>query len=92
MGKLVKKTGLLMLILALVLSFSGCGKKKTADESTKEPEKKVVKEEKKEEPEKEEEMPANLNLLTGLPDLTDGAIGKRPVAVMVNNVPAAMPQ
>ena len=33
MGKLVKKTGLLMLILALVLSFSGCGKKKTADES-----------------------------------------------------------
>lgn len=92
MGKLVKKTGLLMLILALVLSFSGCGKKKTADESTKEPEKKVVKEEKKEEPEKEEEMPANQNLLTGLPDLTDGAIGKRPVAVMVNNVPAAMPQ
>ena len=37
-------------------------------------------------------MPANQNLLTGLADLTDGAIGKRPVAVMVNNVEAALPQ
>lgn len=33
-----------------------------------------------------------MNLLTGLPTLTDGAIGKRPVAVMVNNVDAALPQ
>lgn len=90
MGKIMKRTGLLMLILALILSFSGCGKKKTEDESTKETKKKVVKEETKEET--KEEIPANQNLLTGLPDLTDGAIGKRPVAVMVNNVPAAMPQ
>lgn len=36
--------------------------------------------------------PENVNLLTGLPTLTDGAIGKRPVAVMVNNVDAALPQ
>ena len=42
--------------------------------------------------EPEEETPANQNLLTGVPDLTDGAIGKRPVAVMVNNVSYAMPQ
>ncbi len=48
-------------------------------------------EEKEEEP-VEETIPANQNLLTGVPNLTDGAIGKRPVAVMVNNVPAAMPQ
>lgn len=34
----------------------------------------------------------NVNLLTGLPTLTEGAIGKRPVAVMVNNVDAALPQ
>ena len=32
------------------------------------------------------------NLLTGCNDLTDEAIGKRPVAVMVNNIPAALPQ
>lgn len=42
--------------------------------------------------EPKEEIPANQNLLTGVADLTDGAIGKRPVAVMVNNVSYAMPQ
>ena len=42
--------------------------------------------------EPQEEIPANQNILTGVPDLTDGAIGKRPVAVMVNNVSYAMPQ
>ena len=42
--------------------------------------------------EPQEEIPANQNLLTGVPDLTDGAIGKRPVAVMVNNDSYAMPQ
>lgn len=36
--------------------------------------------------------PENMNLLTGLPTLTEEAIGKRPVAVMVNNVDAALPQ
>ena len=38
-----------------------------------------------------EESP-NMNLLTGIADLSDEAIGKRPVAIMVNNIPAAMPQ
>ena len=32
------------------------------------------------------------NFLTGTNDLTDEAIGKRPVAVMVNNITAALPQ
>lgn len=39
-----------------------------------------------------EKIPENQNLLTGLADLTDAAIGKRPVAVMVNNVNASLPQ
>lgn len=34
----------------------------------------------------------NLNPLTGLYDLKDAAVNKRPVAVMVNNVRVAMPQ
>ena len=42
--------------------------------------------------EAQEGIPANQNLLTGVADLTDEAIGKRPVAVMVNNVSYAMPQ
>ena len=40
----------------------------------------------------EEVMPENQNLLTGLADLSDKAIGKRPVAIMVNNVNDALPQ
>ena len=35
---------------------------------------------------------ANQNLLTGIDDLSKEAIGKRPVAVMVNNVEDALPQ
>ena len=38
------------------------------------------------------QITGNINLLTGMPDLTPEAIGKRPVAVMVNNVPKALPQ
>ena len=40
----------------------------------------------------EEDFLARQNLLTGRNDLSEEAIGKRPVAVMVNNVPAALPQ
>ena len=36
--------------------------------------------------------PANQNLLTGWANLSEKAIGKRPVAVMVNNVEDALPQ
>jgi len=35
---------------------------------------------------------ANINLLTGVPNLTPEAYGKRPVAVMVNNIKPAFPQ
>lgn len=71
---------------------------KVQNEQSSEPEESTQKEEEqekevKEEPEEpEEKIPADQNLLTGVPDLTDGAIGKRPVAVMVNNVSYAMPQ
>ena len=33
--------------------------------------------------------PENVNLLTGVADLSEGAVGKRPVAVMINNIEAA---
>ena len=79
----------IVLVLVFILTFSLAGCKKEEPEPEEEPKK--VKEEAKEEP-KEEEMPANQNLLTGVADLSDQAIGKRPVAVMVNNVTDAMPQ
>ena len=45
------------------------------------------------EPEEEEEIfLENENLLTGLPDLSDEAVGKRPVAVMVSNLQMDLPQ
>lgn len=40
----------------------------------------------------EEPEPENINYLTGLADISEEAIGMRPVAVMVSNVSAAMPQ
>lgn len=88
---------LLMLILVMtVLALSGCSKKKETKTEEKPTQQKEVKKQEPtpevtKEPE-EEKIPENQNLLTGLADLTDEAIGKRPVAVMVNNIPAAMPQ
>ncbi len=40
----------------------------------------------------EEVIEGNVNPLTGLYGLTDEAVGKRPVAVMVNNIRDALPQ
>lgn len=39
-----------------------------------------------------EDLLGNQNLLTGLNDLSNEAIGKRPVAVMINNIRDALPQ
>lgn len=76
----------LLTVLLVVCILPACRKKEEPTEESA-----VTKEEEPEEPEPEV-IPENQNLLTGVPDLTDGAIGKRPVAVMVNNVPDAMPQ
>ena len=78
----------ILLAAALALGITGCKKEETAEK----PEKKVEKTVKEEKEEIKEEIPQNQNLLTGIPDLTDAAIGKRPVAIMVNNVEPAMPQ
>lgn len=87
--KRLKKVSIVLLVFLMIFGMAGCKKNEAPKRAEKTEEKKVK--EKKEEP-KQEEVPANQNLLTGLADLTDGAIGKRPVAVMVNNVEAALPQ
>lgn len=86
----LKKVCCLLFVLVLVLGAVGCKKKAEEPEQKTEPKKLTVEKEKKEET--KEEIPANQNLLTGIPDLTEGAIGKRPVAVMINNVQNALPQ
>lgn len=94
----MKKICSLLLVSTLVFGIAGCGKKSEEPEQKTETKKTTVVKDKKEEKEtkkeeaKQEDIPANQNLLTGIPDLTEGAIGKRPVAVMVNNIQDAMPQ
>ena len=84
-----KRIYIALTLLLLLAMCAACSKK---EEKKEEPVVKEEKQEKEPEPEPEEVLPANQNLLTGVPDLTEGAIGKRPVAVMVNNVMDAMPQ
>lgn len=86
-----KKMFIMLAMLLTIGSMAACSKKE------EEPEPAVVEETEEPAPEPVEEepeevIPENQNLLTGLPDLTEEAIGKRPVAVMVNNIPDAMPQ
>lgn len=77
-------------LIMIMVMFPGCNKEEKIEVQPKN-NVEIVKEEKLVVEEKEI-IPENENLLTGIPDLTDAAIGKRPVAVMVNNIQAAMPQ
>lgn len=100
------KKRIFALCSALLLSltvFAGCGSKPTEESAASEPKATATAAPTAEAESSAAEStaapmeapstePANVNLLTGLPTLTDGAIGKRPVAVMVNNVDAALPQ
>jgi hypothetical protein len=83
----MKKVMLAVLLAAAMIVGVGCGKKQEETE----PEESVLEIEEVE-AEPVEEPQNNINLLTGLNDLSDEAVGKRPVAIMVNNLDAAMPQ
>lgn len=98
-----KKILLAASVMAMLFSVTGCKKEEAPkkEETPKESVEQQVESDKKEEEEAQavqgaevvqEGVPANQNLLTGIGDLSEGAIGKRPVAVMVNNVQKAMPQ
>ena len=87
-GTLIKVFSL-TLALAVSLSFGGCGKEKPKKEVKEKP---IVVEEEIVEEEEEAVVYEHENVLSGLDTLTDNAVGKRPVAVMVNNVEPALPQ
>ena len=84
----------LIIIVFMMILMVGCRKEEVIPEPEPIPEPTLVIETKPEpEPEPEiVEIPANQNLLTGLPTLTDEAIGKRPVAVVIGNTGPVMPQ
>lgn len=94
----MKKRMLLLSMCLMLAVIPGCGKSGKQQEASVKASQSDAKEQKSqdtkgsEESASSEEIPANQNLLTGVLDLTEGAIGKRPVAVMVNNVDPAMPQ
>lgn len=78
MSKLFKKVIAVTLIICFVFAFTGC--------------KKTDKTDKKEAKTTEDTTVAKINPLTGKDGLSDSAVGKRPMAVVVENAPAARPQ
>lgn len=86
----IKRVECLILAIIMVILACGCGKKESDKITFEMPAKGAI----------EDVIPTvegltvpkNQNLLTGIGDLTEEAIGKRPVAVMINNVKAALPQ
>lgn len=74
-----KKVIAALLCVMLIVSLAACGGKNedpSPSDSSSEP----------------EIMHYPVNRLTGIEDLSDAAVGKRPVAVMINNIKDALPQ
>ena len=90
----MKKVQMIVFSFFLLTSLVACGKAETEKDVSKESitTKVEVNEDTEDITENVLKISENENLLTGLPTLTDEAIGKRPVAVMVNNISAALPQ
>ena len=90
---IVIKTLLLLLIIPTLIV--GCSRENPIEEPEappKEPALIIQTPAPEPEPEPEEVIPPNQNLLTGVPDLSEEAIGKRPIAVVIGNTGPVMPQ
>lgn len=89
------RIGILLCMLAL-FALTACGSDKNTENKNSETQRGEVQDTTAEnqdtQDQAEDTASANMNLLTGLNTLTDEAIGKRPVAIMINNIPKAMPQ
>ena len=81
---IVKVISILMALSLTMLTFAACGEKEEFEktDSTSSTTETTT----------EAPKPTNINPLTGVADLSETAIGARPVAVMVENSPAARPQ
>lgn len=88
---------LLLLCVLAIFSLTACGGGDDKNTEEKNTQNTQVNSESSQETDTEDqqvtaEPTGNMNLLTGLYTLTDEAVGKRPVAIMINNLPKAMPQ
>ena len=74
----------LILAIIFIFSLSACGSEDTVSEISSEPDSSVT----SSAPE-EPEIPANLNILTGETNLDPAYVGKKPIAITINNVRVA---
>lgn len=88
MKKSAKPLGIILiavLVLTVVFTLACCSKEREPDENTEK--------DNSSQGAPVEDIPGvYVNRLTGLDDLSEEAVGKRPVAVMINNVKKALPQ
>lgn len=70
------------LILVIAMTFGGCGGKSEEETTTSTTQVTTT----------EEVKPVYYNRLTGESDLSKAAVGKRPIAIMINNIKASLPQ
>lgn len=89
MKNTLRRFGCLLLVIVMSVMTMGCGKKEAKGVETDLSGLGVVS---GWTPLDKIPVPKNQNLLTGIGDLSKEAIGKRPVAVMINNVEPALPQ
>ena len=86
---LIRIISVLLAVSLMVCSFVGCNKEEpeTPDDNTltTAPTDEITSDD-------TVEIPENVNPLTGVADLSQEAIGARPIAIMVENSPAARPQ
>ncbi len=85
--KIIKAISIIMALSLLMLTFGAC-----KDNSEYEQSGEVTTTEPNNTPKDDYKLPEGVNTLTGKKDLSDGAIGGRPIAIMVENTPAARPQ
>lgn len=87
---LIRIVSILLAVSLMVCSFVGCNKEEpeTPDESTGT----TAPVEESTSDVGTAEIPENLNPLTGISNLSESAIAARPIAIMVENSPAARPQ
>lgn len=85
--KLFSRTLSLVLSVLMLVSFAACGSEK--EDATTEPLTQITT---TEATTKAPDYTDYTNRLTGIDNLSEEAIGKRPVAIMINNVKASLPQ
>lgn len=83
----IRIVSVLLAVLLMVSSFVGCNK-----ENQENPDDSTTKVSAEESTTDVNEVSRNINPLTGVADLSEDAIGARPIAIMVENSPAARPQ